>query len=274
MRNLLKREQAPITEEAWAEIDEEAVRILKGNLSARGLVDFEGQKGLECASVNLGRVGSEGKNALVKGVEWNVRAVLPLTEVKVPFSLDMAELDNISKGASDADLDPVCEAARKLAMFEESALYFGFDEGCIRGIVSSSQNNPEKLPGSADSFTGAVESAIVAIEKNGIAGPYALVLGTSAYQKLAAGDNRGYPLKKRIEEMVRGGVKWSPAINGGALVSLRGGDYEMTVGQDIAVGYEGVSGNTIKLFMTESFTFRVLDERAAVALKPQGSRKK
>jgi uncharacterized linocin/CFP29 family protein len=274
MRNLLRREQAPVTEDAWSEIDEEAARIVKGNLSARRLVDFEGPLGLEHSSVNLGRAGSDGKDAAVKGVEWSVRAVLPLTEIKVPFSLDMGELDNISKGSADADLDPVVEASKKLALFEESAVYFGFDEGCIRGIASSCENKPVKLPKSADDMTGAVESCIIAIERHGIAGPYALVLGTSTYQMLAAGDSKGYPLKKRVEEMVRGGVHWSPVLKGGLLVSLRGGDYEMSVGQDIAVGYESVSGDSLNLFLTESFTFRVLDERAAVALESASGRKK
>ena len=73
----------------------------------------------------------------------------------------------------------------------------------------------------------------------GVNGPYALALGTQAYDELDADSEDGYPLRRRIEEnLADGSLVWAPALQGGAvLLSTRGGDYELTVGQDLSIGY-------------------------------------
>ena len=107
---------------------------------------------------------------------------------------------------------------------------------------------------------------MLAIQKSGIEGPYALVLGTALYAVLPVGDSKAYPLRKRIERTATGGVFWSPALQGGMILSRRGGDFEMTVGQDLSVGYQSHDKESVDLYLTESFTFRVLEPSAAVEL--------
>jgi uncharacterized linocin/CFP29 family protein len=58
------------------------------------------------------------------------------------------------------------------------------------------------------------------------------------------------------------------------LLSTRGGDYELTVGQDLSIGYASHDRTDVELFLTESFTFRVLEEKAAVFLKRAASKGK
>ena len=53
--NHLMRGHAPITDEAWAEIDKEARERLVPALGARKLVDFDGPKGWKYSATNLGR---------------------------------------------------------------------------------------------------------------------------------------------------------------------------------------------------------------------------
>jgi uncharacterized linocin/CFP29 family protein len=50
------------------------------------------------------------------------------------------------------------------------------------------------------------------------------------------------------------------------LVASRGGDVELTVGQDFAIGYHSRTVAEISLFLTESFTFRVITPEALVGL--------
>jgi len=57
------------------------------------------------------------------------------------------------------------------------------------------------------------------------------------------------------------------------LLSHRGGDFQLTVGQDLSIGYTGHDKETVHLYLTESFTFRVLDRTAAVYLKPKRGKK-
>ena len=45
---------------------------------------------------------------------------------------------------------------------------------------------------------------------------------------------------------------WAPALKEGAvLLSTRGGDYELTVGQDLSIGYTAHDRTTVELYLTE-----------------------
>ena len=77
-----------------------------------------------------------------------------------------------------------------------------------------------------------------------------------------------HPLRKRIEEnLIDGSLVWAPVLDEGAvLLSTRGGDYELTVGQDLSIGYAYHTKDEVELYLTESFMFRVLEPTAAVCL--------
>ena len=266
MTDILRRDLAPIADGAWTEIERQAAGILKGNLSGRRLVDFLGPFGWRHAAVNLGRLAvAAGSEAA--GVAWGLRTVLPLVELRVPFRLRIWELDDIERGARTPDLDPLLEAARKVAMFEETAIYRGFEGAGIRGLLAASSHAPVALSADADRLIESVESAILAIQQAEVGGPYAVVLGTEACKLSMIGDPGAYPLRKRLEALATGGIHWSPALAGGAVLSRRGGDFELTVGQDLAIGYKLHDAHEVELYFTESFTFRVLEAAAAIELK-------
>ena len=116
----------------------------------------------------------------------------------------------------------------------------------------------------------AVEAGILALQNAGISGPYALVLGTTPYEILMAGCDPGYPIIKKVKALVESGISWSPVLEGGIILSRRGGDFEFTSGQDLAIGYKSHSATEVELYLTESFTFRVLEPQAIVELKIKG----
>ena len=265
MTDLLRRSLAPITEEAWKEIDLQASRTLKGNLSGRGLVDFSGPHGWAKAAVNLGSVGA---GEPVNGVSWGLRDTLNLVEVRAPFSLRLSELDNVSRGGKAPDLKTLIAAACNVALLEDGAIYNGFHKAGIKGIGETSTHKPVRLPPNApNAFVESVEAGVLAIQKSGSEGPYALVLGTAPYAVLEVGDPKAYPLRKRVARIATGGVFWSPALEGGMILSRRGGDFELTVGQDLSIGYLSHGKGSVDLYLTESFTFRVLEPAAAVELR-------
>jgi uncharacterized linocin/CFP29 family protein len=47
---------------------------------------------------------------------------------------------------------------------------------------------------------------------------------------------------------------------------MRGGDFELVVGQDVSVGYLDHDRHKVSLYLEESFTFRLLSPEAAVPL--------
>jgi len=265
--DLLKRKLAPISSEAWQQIDDEARRVLKLNLAGRKLVDFSGPHGWHKAAVNTGRL-KHIENAPVEQVGHAIRDVRPLVELRSQIVLDTLELDYAARGAKDLDLDPIVVAAERVARAEDNAIFHGFKDAGIAGIIDSSPHQPIQVTASSE-WPRAISNAKEVLRRAGIGGPYALALGRPAYDEITSEDEGGFPLRYRIEEaMTDGSLVWAPVLEGGAcLVSTRGGDYELTVGQDLSIGYTAHDRSTVELYLTESFTFRVLEAKAAIWLK-------
>jgi uncharacterized linocin/CFP29 family protein len=263
MMNLLKRELAPITPEAWEQIDDEAKRVLMLHLAARKVVDFVGPLGWKVGAVNTGRLAPI--DPPLGEISARVRVVQPLVELRSRFELSRDELDDASRGATDLDLDPLNEAAKRIALAEDHAIFNGWAVASVRGILETSEHAPVSF-GATSQLPFAVVAAKETLRRAGVDGPYALVLGPKLYDELQAAAEDGYPIRTRIESLVER-IAWAPALEGGALVSMRGGDFELTVGQDMSIGYTSHDADKVRLYLTESFTFRVLETKAAVAIR-------
>jgi uncharacterized linocin/CFP29 family protein len=264
--DLLRRHLAPIPTEAWEHIDETARRVVRTHITARRFVDVSGPHGPKQAAVGTGRldVGQP-----LDGVEFGVHRVLPLVEVRARFTLDLWELDNAPRGARDPELGPLIEAARRAALFEDRAVLHGFEPGRIRGLLQEAEVPAEELSLEADPFLDAVSRAVLDLHRRGVKGPYALVVGASPFRFLAT-CQAGYPLLRQVERLTEGPVLQSDLLDAGLLVSTRGGDAEITLGVDLAVGYEHHTTREVHLFITESFTFQVLDRTALVPFRLRG----
>jgi uncharacterized linocin/CFP29 family protein len=263
--DLLKRDRAPITSDALAAVDAEAARVLKLNLAGRRLVDFKGPYGWQLAAVNTGRLDPCAGGG--PDVQLGIRRAQPLVEVRVPMKISLAELDAVARGATDPDLAAVVAAAEKAAHAEDSAIFNGLAAAGIKGIIPASPHAPHKLPADVRELPGAILAARETLRQAGVSGPYALALAAPIYAQVLAAAEDGYPLAKRLTQQVLDGpLVRAPAIEGGVLLSLRGGDYELHVGQDLSVGYATHDRQSVELYLTESFTFRTLEPAAAVAL--------
>lgn len=265
--DILKRELAPIGAAAWQQIDEEARRVLKLHLAGRKLVDFSGPHGWGLGAVNTGRL-KEMDSGPIAQVRHAIRDVMPLVEVRSPIVLSILELDYAERGAADLDLDPVIATAERVARAEDSAIFHGFEHGNITGIIGASPHAPIDVASNLE-WPRAVSQAKEVLRLAGVDGPYALVLGPKAYSEITADSDDGYPLRRRIQEnLLDGTLVWAPVLEEGAvLLSKRGGDYELTVGQDLSIGYASHDRREVELYLTESFTFRVLENKAAVLLR-------
>ncbi len=124
------------------------------------------------------------------------------------------------------------------------------------------------LPSDVRGYPGAVAQAVGQLRLAGVNGPYALVLGAAAYTAASGGTDEGYPVFHHVERVVDGGIIWSPAIEGGFVLSTRGGDFELDLGQDTSIGYQSHSSAVVELYFLETFTFRLLTSEAAVVLAP------
>ncbi len=260
--DILKKDLAPLTHSAWEAINTEAKQIFNSLLSARRFVDIQGPKGIDYAAVPLGRLDVLD-DMEKKGVRYGIHKVMPLIELRIPFTLNIWELDNLARGAKNVNLDGLDEAAQKLSRFEEETIYQGLDKACVTGLLKSSAHDRLKYPENIEELPKVISQAMTLLSDSSVEGPYSLVVNKKKWQEIS-GVHRGYPLKLQLESLLGGSIIRNAFIDNALLVSERGGDLEMTIGQDIAVGYEHHDTKNVQLFFTESFTFRVLDDRALV----------
>ena len=263
--NDLLRELAPVSGEAWKEIEAEAKRTLKAMLAARKLVDFNGPLGWEAGAIGLGRAQSL-KKAPERGVEARLRKVQPLVELRVPFELSREELEAVARGAKDIALDPVREAARSAALAEDRAVFHGYAEAGIGGIVPASAKSQCTITEDYAAYLGSVAEALHKLRGAGIGGPYAIALGPRCFTGLGRTMLGGFPALEQLRRLLDGPIVSAPAVDGAVLMSTRGGDFELTVGQDFSIGYLEHTASTVRLYLQESLTFRVLSPEAAVPL--------
>jgi len=263
--NQLLRQIAPITETAWSLIDEEAKRTLKIMLAARKLIDFSGPHGWDKAAVATGRTQRLNSQPEA-GVEARLRTTLPLVELRTPFSLSRDELEAIGRGAKDPDLDEVRNAARSAAIAEDRLVLHGFTEAGIHGLVECLDGPALTISQNYAAYPDVVAEAVDRLRMAGAKGPYAIALGPRCHTGLTRSTTGGYPVMEHVRRLLDGPVLWTPALDGAVVVSLRGGDFELIVGQDFSIGYLEHSADTVRLYIQESCTFRVLSRDAAVRL--------
>jgi uncharacterized linocin/CFP29 family protein len=262
--NNLHRELAPISDAAWAEIEEETTRTLKRYLAGRRVVDVPTPGGVGAPAVGTGHllpIASPAEDILARQ-----REVKPLVELRVPFELTRAAIDDVERGAEDSDWQPAKDAARKIAFAEDRAIFNGYAAANIQGIREGTSNPVMTLPADVRDYPDAVAQALSQLRLVGVNGPYSVLLGAKAYTQLAETRDHGYPVLEHVKRIVDGDLIWAPAIEGAFVLTTRGGDFVLSLGQDISIGYLTHSDAAVRLYLQESFTFRLLTSEASVVL--------
>jgi uncharacterized linocin/CFP29 family protein len=267
--NHLLRSVAPVSDGGWQMLDEEARERLTAALASRKLVDFSGPRGWEHSASTLGRVSDLGSSP-VDGVQAAQRRVVPLVELRRDFSISRAELRDADRGAPDADLEPLDEAAASIARAENVAVFHGFAEAGIEGITKASPHEPLALGDDFDAYPSRVARAVELLLRSGIEGPYGLAIAPDGYTGvIESTEHGGVLVLDHLRKVLGGGpIVWAPGVTCAVVVSMRGGDFLFESGQDLSLGYDSHDADAVHLYLEESFSFRVATAEAAVTLTP------
>ena len=264
--NNLHRELAPISSAAWSQIDQEAVRTIKRHLAGRRVVDVHGPAGEVLSGVGTGHVANI--EAPQDGVLARQRQVRALVELRVPFTVDRGAIDDVERGAEDSDWQPVKDASRQIAFAEDRAIFEGYPAAGIIGVRHESSNSSMTLPADVRDYPTAVAEALGHLRRAGVDGPYSVVLSADAYTAVSETSDHGYPVASHIERLISGEIVWAPAIDGAFVLTTRGGDFTLHLGQDTSIGYLSHDAGTVQLYLQETLTFLMPTSEAAVALAP------
>jgi uncharacterized linocin/CFP29 family protein len=262
--NNLHRELAPISDAAWEEIEEETTRTIKRYLAGRRVVDVPTPGGVGLPGVATGHLLPIDPPA--QGAVARQREVKALVELRVPFELDRQDIDDVERGSEDSNWQPAKDAAKTIAFAEDRAIFDGYAAAKIQGIREGTSNPIMKLPADVRDYPDAVAQALSQLRLVGVNGPYSVLFGAKAYTALAETRDHGYPVLEHIKRIVDGDIIWAPAIEGAFVLSTRGGDFELNLGQDVSIGYLSHTDSVVRLYLQETFTFRVLTSEASVVL--------
>jgi uncharacterized linocin/CFP29 family protein len=262
--NNLHRELAPISDAAWADLEQETARTVKRYLAGRRVVDVHGPGGPALSAVGTGHQAAI--DAPADGVHARQREALRLVEVRVPFTLSRDQIDDVLRGAEDSDWQPAKDAARRIAQAEDRAIFGGYPAAGITGIGTVASNPAIALPAEVTDYPNVVASAIGELRAVGVDGPYAVVMSADAYTAVSETSDHGYPVIEHIRQLIDGELVWAPAISGAFVLTTRGGDFSLHLGEDLSIGYQSHTDTDVRLYLQETFTFQVLTTEAAVAL--------
>ena len=98
-----------------------------------------------------------------------------------------------------------------------------------------------------------------------------VLLSADADTSLSETSDHGYPVLDHVKRLVDGEIVWAPAIAGAFVLTTRGGDFGLYIGQDVSIGYLSHTEAVVRLYLQETFTFLLLTTEAAVALAPPGN---
>src|ERR1700690_3473986 len=248
--NNLHRELAPISDAAWAQIEEETTRTLKRYLAGRRVVDLRGPAGTALSAVGTGHLRSIA--AQRDGILARQREVNALVELRFPFELDRQAIDDVERGASDSDWQPAKDAARQIAFAEDGAIFEGYGAAGIVGVRQGTSNPKKPLPADVRQYPEAFAQALSQLRLVGVNGPYSILLSADAYTELAETSDHGYPVLEHVKRLVEGKIIWAPAINGAFVVTTRGGAFDRHLGQDISLGSSSHPDTSVRLYLQET----------------------
>lgn len=260
----LKRSIAPLTSKAWKEIDERAKEILKANLYARRFVDVHGPLGWQFSALPLGEV--DVKSDETEKVQWGIRKILPVIELRTSFKLNIWGLDNLERGSQNPDLTALEDAAKQCAKFEDDLVLFGCQDYGIKGLIDVARERNVGASKEPSKFISSVQKSIEVLKEDGISAPYNLLISNDIWKELMA-NSYFYQLNNTLSALLEGG-KVIPTLRiDEAIVIAQGNHFKLFIGQDFSIGYEGNNETEVKLFITETLTFYIANPLGLVGLK-------
>jgi len=265
----LRRHAPSLSDRVWNAIDEIAASMFKQTVVARRVADFDGPKGWGYVATQLGTFRPvSGKHASPK-VRLSVPEVMVLTELRAEFSLPWSAIEIFERVGPPLESEQIEEAAREIALAEDRLLLFGNSSN--PGLLTSHQSPRVAL--SDWSMPGRVItdllSAVEKLDEIGIKGPYEAVLSPAHYYSYLrqTGEGGSYPAAKQLGIVIQK-VYSSPVMDGAVLFSTRGGDFLITVGGDLTVGYRAHDDTSVHLFCVETISAQLLKPKAVCIIRP------
>ena len=267
--NNLHRELAPVSDKAWAQIEEEASRTLKRHLAARRVVDVVGPKGVDLSAVGTGhlrQIQSPGD-----GIRAAQREVKALVELRVPFELTRQAIDDVERGANDSDWSPLKDAARKIAFAEDRCGVRRVPIGRHPRRSSRYQQPGVDAPFQRECLSGCGRTGCESIASRRCQWSLRSPVGCGTLRRRQWRQPRWLPGPSSTSGSLSTARSFGPPPSRAAWWSpLVAAILSWTSAKTSPSATSTIPEPTVQLYLQESFTFLLLTTEAAVVLAPPG----
>jgi len=130
------------------------------------------------------------------------------------------------------------------------------------------------IPAEVRAYPEVIARAVSQLRLVGVNGPYSVLLSSDAYTALSKTSDHGYPVLDHVKGLIDGEIIWAPAITGAFVLTTRGGDFGLYIGEDVSIGYLSHNDKKVRLYLEETLTFLLLTTEASVALAAPGRKSK
>ena len=264
--NNLHRELAPISDAAWDEIEEEARRTFTRHVAGRRVVDVVGPAGPTLSAVGTGHVAAVDAPA-----DGRARRQPPGPAGHRAAGAVHRHPAGRRRRRARRRRTPTGSRSRTPPSRSRSPRTGRSSTAPPRPGSSASRPAaripPCRCPATSGDLPDTVAQALSALRLAGVDGPYSLLLSADLYTAVAETTDHGYPIRDHLARLLHDGeIIWAPALDGALLVSTRGGDYELHLGQDLSIGYLSHDAERVELYLQESLTFLALTAESSVVL--------
>jgi len=289
MSDYLMREEAPLSTEEWAKLDEVVVDVARRLLVGRRVIHLIGPLGAGVQTVPVLAVGGaeaclhdEAGCACEPGecevIQVTGHRFLPLPLIHQDFRLSWRDMEASRRMGWPLELGPAAAASAACARAEDELIFHGHPEHGYEGLLNATNRHTVPLgnwdePGQAFADIVAATEALVA---DGFYEPFAVVLSPALYartQRIARGIGRLE--SKLIEDVAEGGLFRSPVLaeNEGLVVAQGAHNFDLVVAQDLITAYLGPENMDHNFRVLEILALRIKRPGAICTLEKAASKR-
>jgi len=247
MSDYLLRDDAPISPETWAKVDDMVVTVAKKNLVGRKVLEIAGPLGW---GVDVApRFGfAVDDDAYVA----DAPAYIQLKEIAAEFTLKAQHLAMAEQTPYGLDLGAVAMATVKVVGAE--------DDLVVGGLIKAATKKADL--GDWTAMGGpfaAVSRGIALLRKAGIDEPYALVLSPLKYAQLASLMQHGRRELAMVESIAKGGIHQYADMPDDQVLLIGAASWnaDIVLGQDLVTAYLGNEGLDHRFRVFETVALRI-----------------
>lgn len=285
LRENLLREDAPLSPDEWASIDETVIRVATRRLIGRKFINVFGPLGAGIqythqdtfAGTDVGAVSLLGDED-IHPVHAEARNFTPIPLLFKDFRLYWRDIETSRSFSMPLDTSAAAGAANFVAQTEDSFIFNGDDQLGFEGLMNAKWRNFVPMLNwdeSGMAFQNVVNATRKLID-GGYYGPFAMVVSPSMFAKMQrVYDNSGVLEINQVRELVTAGVFQSTVLkdNGAAVVSTGAENFDIAIAQDFITAYLGPENMNHPFRVLESLALRIKRPESICTLEPAGEKK-